>query len=109
MGPATLLRDGRPAPGGEPAGSGPRALIEEARRRTRRRRLRGLTAAVAALGAALLVYDACFGGGASTALSSTPAPLVDRGAFAHQGVLAFISMGRLWLLDGAGGTLRAVT
>lgn len=36
------------------------------------------------------------------------APLVDAAAFSHEGLLAFVSRGSLWVLDGATGSLREV-
>jgi hypothetical protein len=87
----------------------PEALIPEARARTRRRRLRLATAALALAAAAFAIYDAVSGGGTTTALSAAPVPVVDQAAFSGHGVLAFVSQGRLWVLDGDTRTLRAVS
>ena len=86
----------------------PEALIEEARRRTRRRR----AAYAAALG--LLILGVLTGvvvtrGGSKKLPTMTPrSPLtVDARAFHAHGVLAFVSKGSLYVLDGASGRLVA--
>jgi hypothetical protein len=85
------------------------ALFKEARQRERRRRLSGLAAVLTTCVVGFLVYELGFSGQAKTALSSTLLPAVDRAAFSNEGDLAFISEGRLWVLDGASDALTAVT
>jgi TolB protein len=78
-------------------------LIAEAKRRARRRRL-----IAAAFVTALAVGGLAAAGvlsGRSTAPRSSLAPVVDARAFRGHGNLAFVSRGRLWLLDGSTGTL----
>jgi TolB protein len=85
------------------------ALIEQARRRARRRRLRGAVAVAVVLlvtGAVLLTGA---GGGSGTVAETSTQPFVNIQAFSHEGDLAFISRERLWVLDGATGTLTPVT
>ena len=85
------------------------ALFKEARRRTRRRRLTLLAAALTIVAGGIVVYAVDFRDQTTTARSSALVPAVDRPAFSHQGVLAFVSQGRLWVLDGETGTLTAVS
>jgi WD40-like Beta Propeller Repeat len=90
------------------------ALFKEAKRRERRRRLSfGLGAALAIVlivSATLLVVT---GGGSrlspkeATGLAKGK-PIVNTNAFAHHGLLAFVSRGKLWVLDGSNGSLRQV-
>ena len=88
------------------AASDPDGLVEEARRRTwRRRRRRGIAAALV-LGAAALAYVASSGGGSGTVAATASRPFVDVRAFSHEGELAFVSRGSLWVLDGAARSLR---
>jgi len=82
------------------------ALFKEARRRTRRRRLRYGFAVAFALGVALLAYIASEGGNAGVVGENAGRPFVDVKAFGGEGDLAFISRGSLWVLDGAAGSLR---
>jgi len=103
-----LLDDRPPTPAA--AIDDPQALFEEAHRRTRRRRLRGGIAVglvLAVAGTVLLLRGS--GSAATVAGTAAPAPAVDHAAFAGHGDLAFISRGRLWVLDGATGTLTPVT
>ena len=83
------------------------ALFREARLRTRRRRRRRAAAGGIALALATVVYAAISAGDATPARSAPAAPVVDRAAFAGHGRLAFVSQGRLYLLDGS--TLTAVS
>ena len=86
----------------------PEALIPEARRRTRRRRRRGgLIGAVAVL-AGLGAYLAAGGGGSGVLTETASRPFANVDAFRGKGELAFISRGRLWVLDGQRSTLRRV-
>jgi dipeptidyl aminopeptidase/acylaminoacyl peptidase len=90
------------------------ALFKEAKRRERRRRLFiGLGAAIAIV---LIVSTTLF---VVTGVSTRPSPreatglakerpVVSRSAFAHHGLLAFVSRGKLWVLDGSNGSLRRV-
>lgn len=90
------------------------ALIEEARRRQRRRR-HVLTGTGGALVAGLLAYLLVSGTSAppkapTRALTSSgPSPVVDAKAFHGHEDLAFVSRGRLYVLDGATRKLTAVT
>ncbi len=85
------------------------ALFKEARQRERRRRLIRLGVVVTICVVGLLVYELGFSGQARTALLSTPLPAVNRAAFSHQGDLAFVSKGQLWVLDGDTGKLTRVS
>jgi hypothetical protein len=88
-------------------------VIEEARARERRHRRIAATLVVvaAAIGAVVLAFSP---GGSKppTARASltfaAPDPTVNARAFAHEGDLAFISRGTLWVLDGSSGRLRKV-
>lgn len=90
----------------------PEALIEEARQRQRQRRRR-----ITVIGAILLVAGAlAFGiirlvsGGNTHVAGETPKGVfVNRLGFAGHGLLAFVSRGRLFVLDGKTEKLRAVT
>jgi dipeptidyl aminopeptidase/acylaminoacyl peptidase len=83
------------------------ALIEEARRRTRRRwRQRGLLLALALIAGGALAYALGSGGSPATIAETSSQPFVNLRAFAGHGELAFVSRGRLWVLDGSAGTLR---
>jgi Tol biopolymer transport system component len=88
----------------------PEALIEEARRRARRRRL-GLSVLVLAASSALAALIVQVTAGSSRSVVSVPSggPVVNLAAFAHRGELAFVSRDRLWVVDGARRTLRPVT
>lgn len=61
-----------------------------------------------ALAVALLATAPAPGAPEAT-LASAQRPLVDSAAFRHQGELAFVSRGALWVLDGSSGSLRPVT
>jgi hypothetical protein len=97
------------APPEPPRLDDPELLIREARERQRRRRIRGAIALVALGTAAAVAYGVhrATGGGSSEGRSPLT-PLVDPRAFAGDGRLAFVSRGRLWLLDGSAGTLVRV-
>ncbi len=94
------------------------ALFEEARRLRRRRRLAvGGVLLAAAVGLSYLVAGVG-GGGRPTAGSSHPAavrvprgrgPVVDAKAFGGHGILAFVSKGTLWVLDGSSASVREVS
>lgn len=94
----------------DPPAVDPEALIREARERARRRRLRALGAvlALAAIGGA--AYGVIRGTNSnSNATAHLPNdPIVNVRAFAGHGTLAFISRGKLWVLDGQSGKLRAM-
>ena len=97
------------APPPAPVREDPEALIEEARRRTRRRRLRGGGIAVVLIGGiAALAFFAGSGGSGGIVTETAGRPFVNVRAFSHDGKLAFISRGSLWVLDGAAGSLRRV-
>ena len=102
-----MLIDHKPPPA-QP-GAAPEALIKEARRRARRRRLRITIAAVVLIGAAAVAFLSSSGGGSGTLAETAGRPFVNVNAFRHQGELAFISRGTLWVLDGTAGSLRNVT
>jgi hypothetical protein len=101
-----VLIDHEPPPA--PPRADAEALIREARRRSRRRRLRITIAAVVPIGVAALAFLSSAGGGSGTVAATAGRPFVDVNAFRHQGELAFISRGTLWVLDGAAGSLRKV-
>ena len=88
-------------------------VIEEARARERRhRRVAGTVVVVLAAIAAVVLASSA--GTLKPPTRSTltfvaAGPTVDARAFAHEGDLAFISRGTLWVLDGASGRLRKVT
>jgi TolB protein len=90
----------------------PEALIEEARRRQRRRRRRITAAVTVALAVGGLVFGVVrlgSGGNARVAESIPNGLFVNRTAFAGHGLLAFVSRGRLFVLDGKTQKLTAVT
>lgn len=91
----------------------PAALIEEARQRQRRRRRRlGLTAVALAVTVGLLAFGVvklAAGGSARTADRTPPGMFVNRTGFAGQGLLAFVSRGQLFVLDGKRQELTTVT
>ena len=89
----------RPAPLRDDLIGDAEALFREARRRTRRRRATRLVLALAIGGGGVLTYRVGFDTQASTAPRSSPVPAVNNDAFAHQGILAFVSQGQLWVLD----------
>lgn len=106
---ATLLPPStRPAASAERPRADLDLLVREARARQRRRRLRLLAAVLAAAAAGGIVYGSTGRGGpGASGVEAIPrGPVVDVGAFAGQGRLAFVSRGTLWLLDGERGTLR---
>src|SRR5579871_6219247 len=79
----------------------PEALIREARARQRRRQLRLAAALLALAAAASIAAVINSGGGGAKAIERVPnGPAVNVRAFSHHGMLAFISHGKLWLLDG---------
>jgi dipeptidyl aminopeptidase/acylaminoacyl peptidase len=85
------------------------ALFQEARRRTRRRRTRGALAAALLLVAGAAAYLAAESGAVGVVAENAHRPFADLRAFAQEGELAFISRGRLWVLDGTSGRLTAVS
>jgi len=97
----------RPAPKRED----PELLIEEARARQRQRRRRVLTAATAVLaaGAAAAGIVHAVGGSTATAAGLPKGVFANRSAFAGHGVLAFVSRGRLFVLDGVTRRVRMVS
>jgi dipeptidyl aminopeptidase/acylaminoacyl peptidase len=86
----------------------PEALIREARIRQRRRRLRAAVAVLGVAGTGAAAYGIVnLVGGSTPAIEHVPnGPTVSLRAFSHHGKLAFVSHGKLWLLDGANGKLR---
>ena len=89
-----------------PIEDGIEALIPEARRRARRRRIRWVAAVslLAGLGAAAYAAVGSRSGGVTG--ESAPHPFVNVRAFKGRGELAFISREKLWVLDGGAGRLR---
>jgi hypothetical protein len=90
----------------------PEALIEEARQRqrSRRRRAAAIVLVVVAAGAlAFGIVRLVSGGGARVAADTPKGLFVDRSAFAGHGVLAFVSRGGLFVLDGRSQKLTAIT
>lgn len=90
------------------------ALFAEARRLRRRRRLAAAGVVLAAAGA--VSYLVAGGGGGSrpvTARAARPpaarGPLTDAKALSGHGMLAFVSTGNLWVLDGQNGAVRQVS
>ena len=83
------------------------ALFREARMRTQRRRRRRAAAAGIAVALATVAYAALSAGDATPARSASSGPIVNRAAFAGHGTLAFVSLGRLYVLHG--GALTAVS
>ena len=87
----------------------PEALIQEARERARRRRLRALAIVLALI----VIGGGAYGiirldGDTSPAIEHVPnGPIVNLRAFSGHGSLAFVSRGKLWVLDGKRGSLRA--
>jgi hypothetical protein len=88
----------------------PEALIREARLRQRRRRLRILATVLALAATAGAAYGVLHGtGDGAQAVEHVPnGPTVAVRAFSSHGLLAFVSRGRLWLLNGETGKLHAV-
>src|SRR6266702_3984297 len=93
------------------------ALFEEARRLRRRRWLAAGAVVLAAAAAAGVSYLAAGTGGsghpAAPAGHPAPArvprgrgPVTDAKAFGGHGILAFVSQGTLWVLDGSRGSVR---
>jgi hypothetical protein len=101
-----LLEEQRTVP--MAAAQGAQALIEQARRRAHRRRLRGgvAVAVVLVVTGAVLLTGA--GGSSGTVTETGTQPFVNIQAFSHEGELAFVSRGSLWVLDGPAGSLRKV-
>jgi dipeptidyl aminopeptidase/acylaminoacyl peptidase len=90
----------------------PEALIEEARQRQRSRRRRGVAVALAVVAVGALAFGIVrlVSRGNARGAGETPKGLfVDRSPFAGHGVLAFVSRGRLFVLDGSTQKLTAVT
>lgn len=85
------------------------ALIQEARKRARHRRLRALAIFLALSVSGAGAYGIISLVGANTtAIEHVPnGPIVNLRAFAGHGTLAFVSRGKLWVLDGQTGSLRA--
>ncbi|MGA3360708.1 MAG: hypothetical protein ABSD82_01590 [Solirubrobacteraceae bacterium] len=87
-------------------------VIEDARARQLRHRRAGAAALVAAAAIALALAALTAPGhpkpaGTATAMTFAPAgPTVDARAFSHEGDLAFVSRGALWVLDGSGRLRR---
>jgi TolB protein len=75
------------------------ALIKEARGRTRRRRGR-IALVLLLVGAAALAFFAGTGGSSGIVAETASRPFVDVRAFNHDGELAFVSKGQLWVLNG---------
>ncbi len=100
-----------PAAGLDDQSTDAEALFKEAKRRERRRRLFiGAVLAVVLIAATTLIVVT--GGStrppkAATGLAKSR-PIVNASAFAHHGLLAFVSHGELWVLDGSNGSLRQV-
>jgi dipeptidyl aminopeptidase/acylaminoacyl peptidase len=89
----------------------PEALIEEARQRQRKRRRRIVTGAILLVAGALAFgIVRLVSGGNTHAAGETPKwVFVNRSGFAGHGLLAFVSRGRLFVLDGKTEKLTAVT
>jgi hypothetical protein len=89
------------------------ALIREARRRERRRRIGAALGLVLVSGVVATIVGVIGGGndGRTTSTPTSPvgAPTLNAGAFAHEGDLAFVSRGTLWVLTGGSGRLQKIT
>lgn len=100
-----LLNEEERGPGAEVDSS--EALFREARRRARRRRVRwGVAVAVVVVAAAAAYRSLSSAAGGGLVSETSSRPFVNVRAFAKLGELAFVSRGKLWLLDGARGSLR---
>jgi WD40-like Beta Propeller Repeat len=114
---AVLRQFGAGLPATDPTNPGvgavdPRALIKEARLRQRRRRRRGAAVALVVVVAGALGFGIVrlVSGGSARVAGDTPKGLfVDRSAFAGHGVLAFVSRGGLFVLDGRSQKLTPIT
>ncbi len=89
-------------------------VIEDARARQHRHQRKAATVVVAAAAIAAALLASSIGPPGSPSARSSLAwaaagPTVDARAFTHEGDLAFISRGTLWVLDGSSGRLRKVT
>ncbi len=89
------------------------AVIREAKRRQRRRRAAVALTACLVVASTVTVAIVLSGGGAGARVGSAThlpdGPSVNVRAFKGQGLLAFVSRGSLWVLDGRTGTFREVT
>lgn len=97
---------------GQP-GSPAEAVIRDAKRRQRRRRgAVGLAAGLVLVSVAVVTVALGAGGpggrGAAAVTRVSGGPTVHPRAFEHQGLLAFASLGSLYVLDGSTGALRQV-
>ena len=84
------------------------ALIREARRRARSRRARLFVGGCLVVGLVAAGWLVGPGGGDAVLAESSSRPFVNLSAFAHEGRLAFVSRGVLWVL-GSKGALREVS
>jgi hypothetical protein len=107
--PQLASREQQLGPAG-PRGPDPQALIREARRRARRRRA-GLLSSGAALAAlACAAYLAGAPAGRGIVAETASRPFANPRAFGPaDGIVAFVSRSRLWVLDGRTGSLRVLT
>lgn len=83
----------------------PELLIGEARERQRRRRIRAAIAVLALGALAAAAYEIARPAGGASTSHSRFTPIVDARSFAGHGRLAFVSRGRLYVLDGTTGRL----
>jgi len=80
----------------------PEALIEEARRRTRRRRWQRAIVSGLAVAGAVVGYALSSGGATPGVVAETATtPFADLRAFSGRGELAVVSRGAMWVLDGS--------
>jgi WD40-like Beta Propeller Repeat len=98
--------DAPDSPDAPDAADSPEALITEARRRTRRRRRLLAAAALLVAGVAAGLYALLLPAGPGVIVGTADSPFANARAFTGHGQLAFVSRDQLWVLDGAGGTLR---
>ena len=104
-----MLLSHEPRPDSSAAlGTDPEGLIREARRRTRRRRAWRGVAIGLFVGLAMLAILEPTSGGPGVVGETASWRFANLNAFAGQGRVAFVSRGRMWVLDGARGVLRGL-
>ncbi len=87
----------------------PEALIREARHRARLRRARVLGVVLGLVGVAVAAWLVPSRSGGVVVSENASRPFANVSRFSGNGKLAFVSRGRLWVLDGDVGMLRPVS